>query len=90
MNRAVASIAQRDQILFCIVARLAAKLFVVNFQVRNRAAQLTPPALATRHLLPQPLVRHCVQPQRLLMSELMKPSRSDLQEMLASALRAGT
>jgi hypothetical protein len=30
---------------------MAAKLMVVNFQVRHRAARLTPPAIATQDVL---------------------------------------
>ena len=63
MQGQVAVAAQRDQVLFGIIAGVAAKLFVVNFQVRHRAARLTPPAIATQNLLPQSLVRHRIQPQ---------------------------
>jgi hypothetical protein len=42
---------QRYQIFFGIGTGVAAVLFVVNFQVRHRPAQLTPPAIATQHLL---------------------------------------
>jgi len=40
MCNVVASGAKRDQVLFGIVAGVAAKLFVVDFQVRHRAACL--------------------------------------------------
>src|ERR1017187_8356122 len=59
----VACGAERDEVFFGIVARLATKLFVMDFQVRHRAARLTSPAIATEHLLPQTLVRHRIQPQ---------------------------
>jgi hypothetical protein len=42
---------QRYQIFFGIGTGVAAVLFVVNFQVRHRPAQLTPPAVTTQHLL---------------------------------------
>ena len=43
---------ERDEIQLGIFARMAAKFLVVNLQVRHRAAQLTPPAIATQNLLP--------------------------------------
>ena len=52
MRTRVACGTERDQVLFGVVARMAAKLFVMDFQVRHRAARLTPPAVATQHLLP--------------------------------------
>jgi hypothetical protein len=84
--------AQRDQVLFGIVAGMAAKLFVVDFQVRHRAARLTPPAVATQDLLPQSFVGHGSSRRRLGFGliELMMPSRSGLPEMPAAALRAET
>jgi hypothetical protein len=50
MHLFMASDTQRDQVFFGIVAGVAAKLFVVDFQVQHRAARLTPPAIATQHL----------------------------------------
>jgi hypothetical protein len=55
--------AERFKVLFGVVARVAAKLFVVDLQVRLRAARLTAPAVAMQDLLPQPLVRRRIQPQ---------------------------
>src|ERR1019366_9070389 len=52
-----------NEILLGIVAGVATKLFVVNFQVRHGAARLTPPVVATQDLLPQSLVRYRFQPQ---------------------------
>jgi hypothetical protein len=43
--------AERDQVIFEVVARVTAKLFVVDFQVCHCAARLTSPAIATQHLL---------------------------------------
>jgi hypothetical protein len=37
--------AERDQVLIGVVAGVAAKLFVMDFQVRHRAAGLAPPAI---------------------------------------------
>jgi len=59
----VATIAQRDQILFAVMAQTASKFFVVYFQAEHSAAQLTPPAIPTQHQLPQPFVRCFAQPQ---------------------------
>ncbi len=43
--------AQSDQVLFRITAGVAAKLFVVNFQIRHRPARLAPRAIAAQNLL---------------------------------------
>jgi hypothetical protein len=48
----VARSAERNQVLFGIVAGATAKLLVMDLQVRHRAAQLTSPAVATQDLLP--------------------------------------
>ena len=52
--------AQRDQILFAIIARLAAKLFVMNSEIGHRAARLASPA---EHLVTKPVVRLWIQAQ---------------------------
>ena len=52
MCNVVASGAKRNQVLFGMVAGMAAKLFVMDLQVRHRAARLTPPAIATQNLQP--------------------------------------
>jgi hypothetical protein len=52
MCTGVARRAKCNKVLVGIIAGLAAKLFVVNLQVRHRAARLTPPAIATQNLLP--------------------------------------
>lgn len=61
--RSMAIDAQRNQVFFQVGAGLAAKLFVMNFQVQHRAARLTSPAVTTKDKLPQLLVRHRIQPQ---------------------------
>jgi hypothetical protein len=48
----VACGAESNQILFRIIARLATEFFVVNLEVRHRAAQLAPPAVAPQDLKP--------------------------------------
>ena len=63
MRLTVACCTQRDQVQLRIFAGLAAKLLMVDFQVRHRAAGLTPPAVATQDLLAQAFVRHGIQPQ---------------------------
>jgi hypothetical protein len=63
MHAGMALRAKRDQIFFRIIAGVAAELFVVNLQVRHRAARLTPPAITMQHVLSQPLVQHPIQPQ---------------------------
>ena len=64
MNFGVACGAQRDQVLFCVVPRMAAEFAVVHLKIRHRAARLTPPAIAPQNLLAQTFVRQKVQPQR--------------------------
>jgi hypothetical protein len=63
VRNGVTSSANRDQVFFGIIAGVAAKLFVVDLQVRHRAARLTPPGIATQDLLPQTFVRHRIQPK---------------------------
>ena len=53
----MAGVAERDQVLFGAVARVAAKFIVVDFQVRHRATRLTSLAVAMQDLLPISLVR---------------------------------
>jgi hypothetical protein len=51
MDPPVASSAKRDQVLFGIISRLAAKLFVVDFEIGQCAAQLATPPVASQDLL---------------------------------------
>jgi len=59
----VALLAERDKVQFRVISRMAAKFLVVNFQVRHRAARLTPPPVATQHLLPEPLIGRSIESQ---------------------------
>jgi hypothetical protein len=52
MHASMALRAERDKILFGVVAGMTPKLFVVDLQVRHGAARLTPPAIATQNPLP--------------------------------------
>jgi len=63
MRTVVARSAKCDEVALGIIAGVAAELFVVNVQVRHRAAGLTAPAVSTQNLLPQSLVGHRMQPQ---------------------------
>ena len=45
MNAAMTVVAQRDEIVFRIHTRVAAKFLVVDFKVGHRAAELTTPAV---------------------------------------------
>jgi hypothetical protein len=56
VHSGVACGAESNQILFRIVARVATEFFVVNFQVRHRAACLASPAITAQNLLPHTLV----------------------------------
>jgi hypothetical protein len=63
MHSGMACRAERYQVLLRIVAGVAAKLFVVDLQVRHRAARLTPPAVATQDLLAPTFVRQGIKTQ---------------------------
>src|ERR1035437_1632807 len=63
MDVSMATSTERNQVLFAIVAGVAANFFVRDFQVAHRATGLTPPAIATQDPLPKSLVRHRIQPQ---------------------------
>jgi len=56
----VACGAERDQVFLGVAAGMAAKLPVMDLQVRHPAARLTAAAIPTQHLLPQLLVRYRV------------------------------
>jgi hypothetical protein len=52
MNVFMASVAESDQVLFGVLAGVAAKELVMDLRVRHPAAVLTSSAVATQHLLP--------------------------------------
>jgi hypothetical protein len=52
MCTGVASSAHRYQVLLGIIAGMTPKLFVVDLQVRHRAAGLASPAITSQNLLP--------------------------------------
>jgi len=83
--------AECDQVFFGIQAGVTPKQFVVDFQVRGRAARLTPPPVATQDLLPEALVGRGIESQACESwpIELMMPFRSNLQEMPVADPRAG-
>ena len=58
--------AEGNQILFRIVAALAAKLLVVNLQVRPGSARLASPAVAAQNLLSESFVPLGIKPQARL------------------------
>jgi hypothetical protein len=47
VNRCMARAAECNQVSLRIIARMTAKLLVMDFQVRHVAAILTPPVIAT-------------------------------------------
>jgi len=51
MHAGMAGVAEGDQIWLCIIACLAAELFVVDFEVGHRAAGLASPAIPAQNLL---------------------------------------
>ena len=63
----MASGTQGDQVLFGIIAALAAKFLVVNLKIRPGAATLASPAIATKYLLPEPFVQLGIKPQARLL-----------------------
>jgi hypothetical protein len=60
----VAHGAECDQILTRIITGLAAKLFVVNFEIGHGSARLTFPAVAVKHLVAKLVVCRWIQPHR--------------------------
>ena len=52
MHARMACNAERNQVLFGIVTGVAAKLSVVDLQIRHRTACLTAPAVSAQYLLP--------------------------------------
>jgi hypothetical protein len=56
MGTGVTEYAKRDQVHLGVISRTTAQFLVVNFQVRYRAARLTPPAVASQDLLAQVLI----------------------------------
>jgi hypothetical protein len=63
MDASMALCAERNQVLFCVVAGVAAKFLVMDFQVRHDATRLTSPAIPAQDFLPQALVQYRIQPQ---------------------------
>ena len=63
MHCCMAGIAQRDQVLFRIFARVAAEIFMVDLKVGHRAARLASPAVAAEDLVAQSVVSVGLEPQ---------------------------
>jgi hypothetical protein len=63
----MASRAEGDQILLGIVARLAAKLFVVNLKIGHVTARLASPAVPAEDLVAKVVVQLGVQEQTCLL-----------------------
>jgi hypothetical protein len=82
MDCAVAGISQRDQVLY-IVAGVAAKLLMMNFQIRHRATRLTP--ARRRDLTPLDADSHRPPDLAVLYWELGKKNRKST---VSWALRA--
>ena len=61
MYAGMTRIAKCDQILFRVAPRVAAELLVVDFEIRHRAARLTPPTIAAEDLLAKVVVRNRIQ-----------------------------
>src|SRR5450631_4474938 len=84
MDPSMARGAECDQIFFGVVARVAAKVFVVDLQVGHSSTRLTAPAIATQDLPSKSVVCCRIQPQahgllanRVHEAVLLKPSRND-------------
>jgi hypothetical protein len=63
MHCRVASIAQCNQVLFRIVARVAAKIFMVHIKVGHRTANLASPTIAAEDLVAETIVLAGIEPQ---------------------------
>ena len=57
----MASGAQGNQVLFGIIAALAAKFLMVNFKIRHHTARLASPAIAAKNLIAKLVVQFTVQ-----------------------------
>jgi hypothetical protein len=66
MHNCVASVTQRDQVVLRIIAALAAKILVMNFQVRSGPATLASPAITAQHLGSESIVQFEIKPQTWL------------------------
>ena len=42
--------AQRNEVVFLVFARMAAKLLMMNFEISHRTAELASPAIPSQHL----------------------------------------
>ena len=56
MRVSVTFVAQRDEVRFIVVARVAAKLEMMDLQTSRRSASLTSPVIALQHLPAKPPV----------------------------------
>ena len=63
VNLSMAFRAESDQIVLGIMPSLAAKLFVVNFEIRHRATRLASPAITAEDFVPKLFVPFGIQPQ---------------------------
>jgi hypothetical protein len=64
MHCCMAGIAQRDQVLLRVITRVAAKFFVMNLEIRHRAARLASPAVAAEYLVAELFVKLGLKPHR--------------------------
>jgi hypothetical protein len=63
MHLFMACSAEGDQVRFAVIAAVAAKLLVVNLQVRSPAAPLAAPAVPPQNFLPQLVVLFAIEMQ---------------------------
>jgi hypothetical protein len=63
----VACGAEGNQILLGVLSGLAAKLFVMNFEIGHRAARLASPAITAEHVVTKLVVRVWIQAQAWLL-----------------------
>src|SRR5579864_4984080 len=72
MNREMAIRAKRDEIVFIIISRVAAKLLMMDFKVSPGSAALAAPGIAAQHAFAQLFIIASCEPHRhLLLQKLI-------------------
>src|SRR5438132_6856703 len=85
MGGSVTIKAKCDQIAFTIAARVAAKLFVVDFKVGHGTADLAPPAVSPEYVLAELLVILLIEPDRRLFRHSSIHAAQPRQEIAAES-----
>ena len=63
MNATMALVAKRDQVLLGIFAGVTTESFVVDLQIRHRAARLTSPAVTSQYVSAKIFIQLVIKPK---------------------------